>query len=47
MIIELKLEIPEAKSREQLMKLTRDLLYAGGQCGLIDYKIVDLKIKKE
>lgn len=42
--IKLILEIPEAKTKEELRRLTRSLLYAGSTAGLINYKIRNFKI---
>lgn len=42
--IKLILEIPEAKTKDQLRQLTRNLLHAGSTTGLIDYKIRNFKI---
>ena len=44
--IKLILEIPEAKTKEQLRQLTRKLLYAGSTTGLIGYTIRNFKIGK-
>ncbi len=47
MHIELKLKIPEAKTKDELRKLTRDLVEIGKMYSLINYQIIDWKIVED
>ena len=47
LVMDISIKIPEAKTKLELRNFVRNILVTGSQYTLIDYQIINFKIRKE